>query len=196
MLLSTGNSEPPEDYMITRNRVMAAAFVSATAVAAAVGSLALASQSAAAGTSTAATGAPHCLTSNLSAGLHGSQVGLSNRGFILTLTNIGSQACSVDGYAGLGIEDAGHHVLPSHTHHGGTYFDRDPGPSRIVLSPGETASADFAFGTGAGNQASFLVVTPPNDALHLTVPIPGGPIQIAGGRLFVTAMARHTPYHT
>ncbi len=182
--------------MITKARAIAA-LAAGAALASAAAMQALATPSAAARTSAAvaASSVPRCLTSHLSAGLHGSQVGLSNRGFILTLTNTGGTACTVDGYPGLGIEDAGHTVLPSHTHWGSTYFNSDPGPSRIVLSPGETASADFAFGTGAGNQAAYLEITPPNDLQHLTVPIPGGPIQIVGGRLFVTAMARHTPYH-
>jgi hypothetical protein len=136
------------------------------------------------------------LTGNLSAGLHGSQALVANRGFILTLTNTGNSACSLDGYPGLGIEDATHHVLPSSTHWGSTYFDSDPGPSLIVLSPGETASADFAFATGSGSQATYLEVTPPNAFQHLTVHIPGGPVQVASGRLFATAMARHTPYNT
>jgi hypothetical protein len=184
--------------MSIKVRVTVAFLATATALAIAAGLLAPKTATAAAGAPKAAAASviPRCLTRNLSAGLHGAQTGLSNRGFILTLTNAGSEACTLNGYPGLGIEDAAHNVLPSRTHWGGTYFDRDPGPSRIVLSPGETASADFAFGTGADNRATYLEITPPNDVQRLTVLIPGSPIQIVGGRLFVTAMARHTPYNT
>lgn len=141
-----------------------------------------------------------CNTRNLSAGLHGFQALVANRGFILTLTNTGGRACSLDGYPGLGLQDAAHHVLPSRTHWGSTYFDQDPGRHLIVLSPGETASADFAYFSGTGGStdsvATYLEVTPPNAFKYLTVKIPGAPVRIDHGNLSVTAMARHTPYNT
>jgi hypothetical protein len=211
--------------MIMKTWVRAGVLACAVAAAAAAGTVgggplssgaaALAAQNAAAGTGgqavkrlasgTAIATAPaaaqgsavsRCLIGSLSAGLHGSQALNANRGFMLTLTNTGSSACSLDGYPGLGIQDASHHVLASSTHWGSTYFDSDPGASLIVLSPGETVSADFAYATGSGSQAAYLLVTPPNAFQHLTVPIPGAPVQITGGKLFVTAMARHTPYNT
>ena len=82
----------------------------------------------------------------------------------------------------------------------GAYFDPDPGRSSIVLSPGETASADVAYFSGTGGPtdsvATYLEITPPSASLHLTVRIPGAPVHIDRGRLYVTAMARHTPYNT
>jgi hypothetical protein len=141
---------------------------------------------------------PRCYTQNLAAGLHGFQAGLGNRGFILTLTNTGSTSCSLSGYPGLGLDNARHKALPSHTFRGSTYFDPDPGRSLIVLSPGETVSADVAYaadGMAADSvTASYLEVTPPNAYLHLTVRIPGAPTVIYHGNLYVTAVARHTPY--
>jgi hypothetical protein len=186
-----------------KTRLAAGAVACAAALAAAATSVALASQDASAGTAragahSAASVTPQCRPSHLSAGLHGSQVGLGNRGFILTLTNTGGSSCTVDGYPGLGLEDGTHHVLPSHTHWGSTYFDTDPGPAAIVLSPGETASADLAYGAGNGTPsdsvATYLQVTPPNATSYLTVPIPSAPVRINDGNLFVTAMARHTNY--
>lgn len=182
--------------MIRNARVIAAiACASALVTTAATAALASASEGKAAAPATSSA-LPRCLESGLSAGLHGRQALVANRGFILTLTNTSNTECVLDGYPGLGIEDAAHHVLPSHTHWGSTYFNSDPGPKQIVLSPGETASADFAFATGAGSQATYLEVTPPNAFRHLTIKIPGAPVQIVGGRLFATAMARHTPYNT
>jgi len=68
------------------------------------------------------------------------------------------------------------------------------------LSPGETASADVAYFSGTGGPtdsvATYLEVIPPNEYPHLTVRIPGAPVRIDRGRLYVTAMARHTPYNT
>jgi hypothetical protein len=141
---------------------------------------------------------PRCYTRSLTAWLHGSQVGLGNRGFILTLANAGSTSCSLYGYPGLGLENARHQTLRSHTSWGGTYFDPGVAPTLIVLSPGETASADVAFAADGESAdsvtATYLQVTPPNAYLHLTVRIPGAPVAIYGGNLFVTALARRTPY--
>jgi len=149
---------------------------------------------------TSANEVPRCYTQNLSADLRGAEFGPGNEvGFILTLTNEGQRSCSLDGYPGLGLEDFGHHTLPSHTFWGSTFFDRDPGRQLIVLSPGETASASVAFVSGATKHAvdaSYLVVTPPNAYDHLVI----GPfsrsmaIPIYRGNLYVTAMARHTPH--
>ncbi len=180
-----------------------AALASAAALAIAAGA-ALASQTASAGTTTPrvspAASVPRCQTQHLSAGLHGHQALVGNRGFILTLTNTGSSACSLYGYPGLGLQDAAHHVRPAHTHWGSTYFDQDQGRHLIVLSPGETASADFAYFSGTGGStdsvATYLEVTPPNAVKHLIVRIPGAPVRIDHGNLFVNAMARHTPYNT
>jgi hypothetical protein len=188
--------------MIMKAR-MAVAAVGCAAALAAGATAALASQDGSAATARAAatdSAVPRCVTEQLSAGLHGSQAGLGNRGFILTLTNTGNSSCALYGYPGLGLENASHRVLPSHTRWGSTYFDTDPGRSLIVLSPGETASADVAYFSGTGGPtdsvATYLEVTPPNAYLHLTVRIPGAPVRIDRGRLSVTAMARHTPYNT
>jgi hypothetical protein len=182
-------------------RTMLITFTGAALLATAGGVAAAASQEATttANTTAAASAVPRCYTQNLAAALRGSQAGLGNRGFILTLTNTGNASCSLYGYPGLGLENARHQVLPSHTLWGSTYFDRDPGRSLIVLSPGETVSADLAYGSSDGIAAhtvaaTYLGVTPPNAYLHLTVRIPGAPVLIYRGNLHVTAVARHTPY--
>ena len=188
--------------MITKTRTMLTAVTSAALLAAAGGVAAAASQgtTAAPARTTAATSTvPRCYTQNLAAGLHGSQAGLGNRGFILTLTNTGSTSCSLYGYPGLGLQNARHQALPPHTFRGSTYFDPDPGQSLVVLSPGETVSADLAYAAADGLAvhtvtATYLQVTPPNAYLHLTVRIPGAPVLIDHGNLHVTAVARHTPY--
>jgi hypothetical protein len=175
---------------------MLVAVTGAVLLAAGGGAAAAASQGTAA--VPAGTTVPRCYTQNLAAGLHGFQAGLANRGFILTLTNAGSTSCSLRGYPGLGLENARRKALPSHALRGATYFDPDPGRSLIVLSPGETASADVAYaadGTAAESvTATYLEVTPPGAYLHLTVRIPGAPAVVYRGNLYVTSLARHTPY--
>lgn len=139
-----------------------------------------------------------CYVSDLSAGLHPQQPRTQNYGFILTLTNLSSEPCSLYGYPGLGLQNARHHVLSSHTFWGSTLFDSDPGRHLIVLSPGETASADIAWAqaptSSTGVRATYLMVTPPNDYRHFIMLIPGGPFTIYHGNLRATAMARHTPF--
>lgn len=146
----------------------------------------------------AQTGDHRCYIGDLSAGLHPQQPRTQNYGFILTLTNVSSLPCSVDGYPGLGLQNARHRVLASHTFWGPTSFDRDPGRQVIVLSPGETASGDVAWSqaptAGTGVRATYLEVTPPNDYTHFVLRIPGGPYEIYHGNLHATAMARHTPF--
>lgn len=158
-----------------------------------------------AATSTSAAAAvssvPRCDPQDLSASLHGFEIARGyHGGFVLTLTDTGQRSCSLSGYPGLGLQDWNHHTVPSHTFWGSTWFDRDPGRQPIVLSPGETASASFAFTSGAllggAVDAAYLVVTPPNDFGHLVI----GPfshsveIPIFHGDLYVTAIARHTPH--
>jgi hypothetical protein len=195
-----GRVETRGGNMKVKARIVAAA-LGCVATLAGGSTAALASQDAAPTSRALASNAiPACVSNQLSAGLHGTQVGLGNRGFILTLTNTGNSSCSVYGYPGLGLQNASHQVLPSHTHWGGTYFDTDPGRSLIVLSPGETTSADVSYGAGSGlssdSVVTYLEVTPPNTYRQLTVRVPGAPVRIYLGRLFVTAMARHTPYNT
>jgi hypothetical protein len=186
--------------VITTMRTMLITFTGAVLLAMAGGAAAASQWTTAtpARTTAVTSTVPRCYTQNLAAGLHGFQAGLGNRGFILTLTNTGSTSCSLSGYPGLGLQNARHRALPSHTFRGSTYFDPDPGRSLIVLSPGETVSADVAYaadGMAADSvTATYLEVTPPNAHLHLTVRIPGAPAVIYHGNLHVTALARHTPY--
>lgn len=142
---------------------------------------------------------PHrCYVGELVAGLHGSQAGLGNRGFILTLTDVSGSSCRLAGYPGLGLRDAAGRALRGITRPGPTYFDPDPGRKVIVLSPGETVSADVAFGVAGspGNSvlASYLEITPPGGHRSFVLRIPYGAALVYRGRVDVTALARHTPY--
>jgi hypothetical protein len=150
-------------------------------------------------TAASAADGPHrCYVSDLAAGLHGSQAGLGNRGFFLTLTNISGASCRLAGYPRLGLRDGAGRALRTTTRPGPTYFDPDPGRRLIVLSPGETVSADVAFGVAGspGNSvlASYLEITPPGGHRSFVLRIPYGAALVYRGRVDVTALARHTPY--
>jgi Protein of unknown function (DUF4232) len=144
----------------------------------------------------------HLDVSKMAGVRHARYHGHNQYGVILWLTNQSKAPCSLYGYPGLGLEDAGHHLLSSHTHWGSTYFARDPGPRLIVLAPGESATASVSFAGGGPTTpwATYLQVTPPNAYNHLLTtisePSPGrgelldhhGPGGV-GGDLTATAMA-------
>jgi hypothetical protein len=175
-------------------RTTLTALAAATALAAGGGTVALA------GTAGSAAAVPRCRAGSLATGLYGYETGnydgKGQGGFILTLTNTSGGACSVNGYTGLGLQNARHRAVRSRTHWGPTYFAPDPGRHLIVLSPGETASASigFVYGSRRTVRASYLEITPPNAYDHAMVSIPDGVGTISNGNLYVTAMARHTPF--
>jgi hypothetical protein len=142
---------------------------------------------------------PHrCYVGELAAGFHGSQAGLGNRGFLVTLTDVSGASCRLDGYPGLELRDAAGRPLLTRTRRGPTYFGPDPGRKLIVLSPGESVSADIAFGVAGQPSnsvlATYLQVTPPGSHRYFVLRIPYGAALVYRGRLDVTALARHTPY--
>jgi hypothetical protein len=184
-------------------RIALAAFAGVAALAAAGATAAAATGTTGTATTavTASNTPPRCNVEQLSAGFHGFQLQAGNRGFLLTLTNTGGTSCSLYGYPGLQLANGRQQPLPTKTLWGSTYFDRNPGRSLIVLSPGETASADVSYGINgtAANSvfATYLEVTPPNCYFHFTLRLPPPnqpPAFVYLGRVQVTAMARHTPY--
>jgi hypothetical protein len=94
-----------------------------------------------------------------------------------------------EGYPGLGLLDSRHQVLPVVTHRASTFWANDPGRRPVDLAPGQTARAGLAW-THAGSSAvsaSYLEVTPPGSATHLTISFRQ---LVDGGDLDVTALAR------
>jgi Protein of unknown function (DUF4232) len=174
----------------------------AFAVAACAAALATGGPVTAAAASAASASAGHvphrCYVSDLAAGFHGSQAGLGNRGFLLTLTDASGASCRLDGYPGLELRDAAGRPLLTRTMRGPTYFGPDPGRKLIVLSPGESVSADIAFGVAGQPSnsvlATYLDVTPPGSHRYFVLAIPYGAALVYRGQLDVTALARHTPY--
>ena len=141
----------------------------------------------------AASTVPICEEPNLVASASRYNIGGGMWGVVITLTNVGTASCSMDGYPGLGLQDGAHHVLPSQTHWGPTYFAHDPGPSLIVLAPGQSASSSVALsqGTQGSPWANFLEVTPPGNYQYALIGTSYG-IGSTSGDLYATAMARQT----
>ena len=142
---------------------------------------------------------PHrCYVSELAVGFHGGQAGLGNRGFLVTLTDVSGASCR----GRLPGARAAGRVLAAAVHQdaAGADLQPPPGPGRklIVLSPGETASADISFGVAGQRSnsvlATYLQVTPPGSHRQVVLRIPSGAALVFRGELDVTALARHTPY--
>jgi|SRR5919198_1481749 hypothetical protein len=122
-------------------------------------------------------------------------LGLGHEGLMLTLTNTSTHTCQVTGYPGLRMEDSAHRVLPTSVRAGATYFNDDPGPSVVELSPGERAGAVVAWGNppgGADVEPVYLRVSLAG-AAGAFLRIPFQPGNVTNGRLDVTALAAHTP---
>ena len=141
----------------------------------------------------AASTVPLCEEPNLAASARRYNIGGGMWGAVITLTNTGTASCSTSGYPGLGLQDGAHHVLPSQTHWGPTYFAHDPGPSLIVLAPGQSASSSVALsqGTQRSPWASYLEVTPPGNHQYALIGLAYG-LGDTSGALYATAMARQT----
>jgi hypothetical protein len=142
---------------------------------------------------TALAAAPRCLKGSLATTVSSYQVGGGQYGITLKLINTGTASCSLYGYPGLGLEDGSHHVMPSQTHWGATYFAHDPGPRLIILPPGQSATSSVAFAGGRPGKpwATFLEVTPPNAYNHADIMLSYG-TGGGGNDIHATAMARRT----
>lgn len=102
--------------------------------------------------------------------------GMSHHGLTVSVVNIGSTACTLSGYLGVGMYDAtGRLVSARNTTRGGSQYANDPGPHPLVLAPGTAAFADIAWSNATGRtpEASVaeLRVIPPGDTVQLTVPL-------------------------
>jgi hypothetical protein len=163
-----------------------------TAAAALLFTAAAGTAQAAARTSTSAT----CGTTALSASVSEApgQVGAGNVGAVLTLTNTSHQTCTVQGHPGLGLQNGNHQNQHIDVVWGSTYFAQDPGNHPITLAPGESAYAAMAWNQPNGTRSltpSYLLVTPPDQTTHLTVPFTPGSID--AGTLNVTALGAVPP---
>ncbi len=97
---------------------------------------------------------------------------------LVVLTNQSTSQCEVFGYIGLVLLDQHRRAMPTHLIRGDGIFMPDPGPHRVVLNPGSTAStqveweayprtADPTTGCAA---SAYAQITPPDETTSKTVP--------------------------
>ncbi|MGY1830095.1 DUF4232 domain-containing protein [Geodermatophilus sp. SYSU D01180] len=103
--------------------------------------------------------------------------GLGHRGVVVTVTNCGDAPRDVTGYAEVAVLDGTGRPMPFTVAHESTYMVRDPGPSPLVLQPGQSAvtgvswSATVTDGGLTEGQALYVVPVPghPGQALPMWV---------------------------
>jgi hypothetical protein len=152
---------------------------------------------------------PGCATWQLTATLtRGHQTQWNYRELVLTLTNTGNRACTVSGYPGLQLLTGKYWPLPTTTIR---IPGKSPWPGKIVLLPGQSATADITFAVLSYfypalkytappfslPSAAYLVVTLPGShqpyGQHFVLKIPGGPVRIVQNRLYETPLTAHFP---
>ncbi|WP_052489340.1 DUF4232 domain-containing protein [Streptomyces sp. 150FB] len=169
-----------------------AAALAATALVSAAG-VGVAQASTASSAKTAAA-LPTCSVTGLSASLKQPLAGgMMHQGVVLQLKNTSGRTCALLGFPGLGLENAQHKPLTTHTTWGSTWYVASPAKKVVELKSGQTAEAVIAWthantGTPDASHAAYLEVTPPASTAHKTLAFDNW---VDGGSLDVTALAPH-----
>ncbi len=124
-------------------------------------------------TTTNAPAAAACTTSDLSASVGATQAGVGHRATAYVLTNSSSAACRLDGYPGMAFLGGDGTVLRDTVERGSGYLFQDPGPSALMLRPGDEASFSLDWTAANGRVCSTsarVEITPPDEVAHLTLP--------------------------
>jgi uncharacterized protein YecT (DUF1311 family) len=130
---------------------------------------------------------PRCHTGDLRARQGAGDAALGNRRTNFILTNASRHVCAVRGYPGMAVLDASGAVLRDVVERGSGYLVTDPGPRRVVLAPGRSASYSLGFSgdvvEGCAGGATVRI-TPPDERAFLTVDsvvtvCPGQPLNVS-----------------
>lgn len=123
-----------------------------------------------------------CHTSMVKASIKYGDPAAGNRYAKLILTNVSGESCQIYGYGGF-------QLLKSDYQYRETHVVRDPsvGPRLITLKPGQHASSTIHWGviptgdeTNCAPNASYLMVTPPDETATITIPWKGGTVCNSG----------------
>jgi hypothetical protein len=139
------------------------------------------------GAPAAGNGPDRCHTSELTGSLAPGDPGAGQRHATLVLTDTGGETCTVYGYGGVGLVDAGGKALPTDQ-----VRVAAPAPALVTLRPGDSVSSQLQWGAVPGDgdaqsgdcqpTASTLQVIPPDETDPLSVAWQGGPV-CQGGRI-------------
>ena len=185
----TGDAAAPPSGSPSAPTSTSPAPAAATSAAPAAGPTASASGAGASGPgasgSGAASGPDRCHTGELTATLTGGDSGAGQRGAVLALRNTGGRTCDVEGFGGVGLQDAGGRALPTQQ-----VREASPAPTLLTVVPGATVVSQLVWtvvpsgsdpASGCPTPASLAVI-PPDEQDPLTVAWSLGPV-CSGGRL-------------
>jgi hypothetical protein len=136
---------------------------------------------------------PRCTVAKLRAQFKNAQAGAGNRTLTLVLTNKTRKSCSMFGYPGAQLLNAGGRNVPTDV-----VRNRGVQPRTIVVAPGRSAVSQWRWGAIAGRgeptngrcepNPAKIEVTPPNDDDHFVLTWRGGSV-CEHGAITVTPMA-------
>ncbi|MGM1064248.1 DUF4232 domain-containing protein [Saccharothrix sp. Mg75] len=145
-------------------------------------------------TSPAASAAPasgRCSAAVLAGEVQPTDAATGNRYAKLVVTNNGTAPCTLNGYSGLQLLDAGGQPVPTALER-----DADPGPSPVVLPPKARAAANLHWTVVATDaepvdrpcepEATQAVAIPPDETQPMSLAWNFGPV-CAGGRIVISA---------
>ena len=92
------------------------------------------------------------------------EAALGHRASVVTLTNDGEQAVTVEGYPEVRVLDADGQDLGVHTEHDSSYMAIDPGPAAVSVAPGEQVLSVISWSStvtdpDAAERGAYVVVT-------------------------------------
>ncbi|HAM00642.1 MAG TPA: hypothetical protein DCQ30_00200 [Acidimicrobiaceae bacterium] len=116
----------------------------------------------------------HCLATGLSGSVEGTQGAAGTIEITVQLRNVGTASCTIEGYPGLQLVDAGGTELRTSVIRGGSYRFTDLAAAPVTLPAQALAYVNVAYsdvpsGQGACEAAAALWVTPPDDVDHVVV---------------------------
>jgi Protein of unknown function (DUF4232) len=111
-----------------------------------------------------------CHTSEVSVAFGPEDAGAGSRMSTVILTNTSTRTCTVYGYGGLQLLDAGKHALPN-----GLTREASPAPVLLRVAPGGKVYKDFRFGVvPSGSEKcpapAYVRITPPDETDNRLVP--------------------------
>jgi len=120
------------------------------------------------------------------------EAALGHRASVVTLTNDGEQAVTVDGYPEVRILDADGQDLGVRTEHDSSYMAIDPGPAPVSIAPGEQVLSVISWSAtvtdpDAIDRGAYVVVTTMPGEPQQTFPLDAD--LGSAGELSVTAWA-------
>ena len=129
---------------------------------------------------------PRCHTANLSLKFAGAQGAAGTMFLTFRLANVGPAACQLRGFVGMQMLDAASAPMQTRVIRNGGFFANQPPPSAFLVRPagsGSPAATAATFQVAYSNvprageascpEAYQLLVTPPDEFDHLSIPVQG-----------------------